>query len=161
VFSSTSRSRRLDIATPCNEREESLRAESTNRSGLHTHPAASDRATVPRPRQRDRKSQDITTQMCGTCGPELNSIENLGHYLKSRYWLNRVHADYEALKAAAIEAWRHAVLGPKLMIALCAATYLKRANTRKDEESASGSRPRQRFILPPLFVAERLDGVQL
>ena len=30
-------------------------------------------------------------------------------YLKSHFWSNRAYADYDALEAAAIDAWRHAV----------------------------------------------------
>ena len=45
------------------------------------------------------------------------------------YWSNRAHADYEALEAAAIEAWRHAALDVELMKTVCAAPYLKRASS--------------------------------
>jgi transposase len=59
--------------------------------------------------------------------PELNPIENLWHYLKSHYWSNRAHADYEALEVAAIKAWRRAALDPHLMKTVCAAPYMERA----------------------------------
>jgi hypothetical protein len=32
------------------------------------------------------------------------------HYLKSHYWSNHAHANWEAFEAAAIEAWRHLAL---------------------------------------------------
>lgn len=58
---------------------------------------------------------------------ELNPIENLWHYLKSHYWSNRAHADYEALKAAAMTTWRNAVLDEELVKSVCAAPYIDRA----------------------------------
>lgn len=61
--------------------------------------------------------------------PELNPVENLWHYLKSHFWSNRVYADYEALEAAAIAAWRKAVLDAALMQTVCAAPYLARATS--------------------------------
>jgi hypothetical protein len=61
--------------------------------------------------------------------PELNPIENLWHYLKSHYWSNRAYDDYEALEVAAVEAWHHAVLDSELMKTVCAAPFLKRANS--------------------------------
>jgi len=61
--------------------------------------------------------------------PELNPIENLWHYLKSHFWSNRAYADYEALEQAAVDAWRTAVLDPELMKTVCAAPYLKSANS--------------------------------
>lgn len=62
--------------------------------------------------------------------PELNPVENLWHYLKSHYWSNRSYADYAALEEAAISAWRHAVLDSDLMKTVCAASYIKRADSK-------------------------------
>src|SRR5512144_1782028 len=45
--------------------------------------------------------------------PELNPVENLRHYLRSHYWSHRVFADYEALRDAAVEAWRAVCLDPE------------------------------------------------
>ena len=59
--------------------------------------------------------------------PELNPIENLWHYLKSHFWSNRAYADYDALEAAAMTAWRKAVLDEDLVKSVCAAPYLDRA----------------------------------
>ncbi len=59
--------------------------------------------------------------------PELNPIENLWHYLKSHYWSNKLHKDYDALEEAAIAAWRNAVLNSDLMKTVCAASYVKSA----------------------------------
>ena len=56
--------------------------------------------------------------------PELNPMENLWHYLKSHYWSNRFHEDYEALERAAIMAWRDAVLDKGLMKTVCSAPYV-------------------------------------
>ncbi|WP_406696343.1 transposase [Singulisphaera sp. Ch08] len=38
--------------------------------------------------------------------PELNSVENLWHDLRSHHWSHRVYTDYEALRDAATVAWR-------------------------------------------------------
>ena len=71
--------------------------------------------------------ENVTLLQLPAYSPELNPIENLWHYLKSHYWSNRAHANYEALEVAAIEAWHHAVLDTELMKTVCAAPYLKRA----------------------------------
>jgi len=60
--------------------------------------------------------------------PELNPIENLWHYLRSHYWSNRCHQDYEDLIQAATHAWRHACLDADLMKTVCAAPYLTHAD---------------------------------
>jgi transposase len=56
--------------------------------------------------------------------PELNPIENLWHYLRSHHWSLRVYRDYEALKEAAVEAWRAVCLIPELVRSICAAPYI-------------------------------------
>lgn len=61
--------------------------------------------------------------------PELNPIENLWHYLKSHFWSNRAYADYEALEAAAMDAWRRAVLDEELVRSVCSAPYTQRATS--------------------------------
>ncbi len=81
--------------------------------------------------------ENITTIQLPAYSPELNPIENLWHYLKSHYWSNRAHADYEALEVAAIEAWRHAAIeawrhaamDAELMKTVCNAPYLERASS--------------------------------
>lgn len=73
--------------------------------------------------------ENVTPLQLPAYSPELNPIENLWHYLKSHYWSNRAYADYEALEAAAVEAWHHAVLDPELMKTVCAAPYVERANS--------------------------------
>ena len=75
-----------------------------------------------------RIPQNITLLQLPAYSPELNPIENLWHYLKSRFWSNRAYASYEELETAAIDAWRRAVLNPDLMKTVCAAKYLKRAD---------------------------------
>ena len=59
--------------------------------------------------------------------PELNPVENLWHYLRSHYWSNRCHQDYDDLTKAATHAWRHACLNADLMKTVCAVPYLNRA----------------------------------
>ncbi len=55
---------------------------------------------------------------------ELNPVENLWHYLRSHYWSWRVYRDYEALKDAAVVAWRAVCLVPELVRSVCAAPYI-------------------------------------
>ena len=57
--------------------------------------------------------------------PELNPVENLWHYLRSHFWALRVYADYEALKEAAVTAWRAVCLVPELVRSVCAAPYIE------------------------------------
>jgi hypothetical protein len=59
--------------------------------------------------------------------PELNPVENLWHYLRSHHWSLRVFTDYEALKEAAVAAWRAVCLVPELVRTVCAAPYLAEA----------------------------------
>jgi hypothetical protein len=54
--------------------------------------------------------------------PELNPVENLRHYLPSRYWSLGVYRDHEALEAA--EAWRAVCLEPGSIRSICAAQYV-------------------------------------
>ena len=56
--------------------------------------------------------------------PELNPVENLWHYLRSHYWSLRVYQDYEALKEAAVIAWRAVRLVPEMIRSVCAAPYI-------------------------------------
>src|SRR5262249_2582424 len=56
--------------------------------------------------------------------PELNPVENLGHYLRSHHWSHRVYLDYQALRDAAAVAWRAVCLDPEKIRTSCAAPYL-------------------------------------
>jgi hypothetical protein len=56
--------------------------------------------------------------------PELNPVENLWHYLRSHHWSLRVYRDYEALKEAAVTAWRDVCMVPDLVRSVCAAPYI-------------------------------------
>jgi transposase len=56
--------------------------------------------------------------------PELNPVENLWHYLRSHHWSHRVYLDYEALRDAAVVAWRAVCLDPEKIRTICAAPYL-------------------------------------
>ena len=53
-------------------------------------------------------------------------MENLWHYLKSHYWSNRVHENYEALERASIAAWHDAVLDGDLMKTVCSPPLCQR-----------------------------------
>lgn len=76
-----------------------------------------------------RVPENVTLVQLPPYSPELNPIENLWHYLKSHFWSNRAYDDYNALEAAAIDAWRHAVLDQELVQSVCNAPYLKRATS--------------------------------
>ncbi|MBX6312148.1 MAG: transposase [Isosphaeraceae bacterium] len=39
--------------------------------------------------------------------PELNPVEHLGHYLRSRHWSHRMYRDYDELEAEAIRSLLH------------------------------------------------------
>ncbi len=86
-------------------------------AGFHT----SKRLQVP---------DNITLIQLPPYSPELNPIENLWHYLKSHYWSNRTYEDYDELEQAAIDAWHLAVLDADLMMSVCAAKYLNRADSK-------------------------------
>ena len=60
--------------------------------------------------------------------PELNPVENLWHYFRSRYWANRAYADYDDLRYAAIDAWQKAALEPAIIKSVCRASYAERSN---------------------------------
>lgn len=60
--------------------------------------------------------------------PELNPVENLWLYLRSRYWANRAYADYDDLRYAAIDAWQKAALEPAIIKSVCRASYAERSN---------------------------------
>jgi transposase len=72
---------------------------------------------------------NVTLIQLPAYSPELNPIENLWHYLKSHYWSNKLHQDYDALEQAAVSAWQNAVLKPELMKTVCAAPYVNRADS--------------------------------
>ena len=58
--------------------------------------------------------------------PELNPVENLWHYLRSHYWANRIYADYDTLRCAAVDAWHKAALNPAIIQSVCRASYAER-----------------------------------
>lgn len=58
--------------------------------------------------------------------PELNPVENLWHYLRSHYWANRIYADYDALRLAAVDAWQRAALDKETVKSVCFAKYAQR-----------------------------------
>ena len=55
--------------------------------------------------------------------PELNPVENLWHYLRSHYCANRIYADYDALRLAAVDAWQKAVLDKEIVKSVCLTKY--------------------------------------
>jgi transposase len=59
--------------------------------------------------------------------PEQNPVENLWHYLRSHYWSNRIYADYDALRIAAVDAWQQVCLEPAMLRSICHCTYIERS----------------------------------
>lgn len=57
--------------------------------------------------------------------PQLNPIEKLWQYLRKHYWSNRMYADYDALRIAAIEAWQKTCLDKEKVKSICRAKYIE------------------------------------
>ena len=57
--------------------------------------------------------------------PQLNPIEKLWQYLRQHYWSNRVYADYDALRCAAVEAWQNTCLEKVKVKSICKANYVE------------------------------------
>src|SRR3954453_8986489 len=57
--------------------------------------------------------------------PELNPVENLGHYLRAHYWSHGVYPDYDTLLRVATETWRKVCLDPEKIRSICAVPYLE------------------------------------
>jgi transposase len=73
-----------------------------------------------------RVPANITLLPLPPYAPELNPVEDLGHYLRSHHRANRVHRDYDALVWAAVDSGRAVCLRPELVRTVCAATYLEK-----------------------------------
>jgi transposase len=59
--------------------------------------------------------------------PELNPVENLWHYLRSHYWSNREHKDYDALCETVCSSWQDACLDEERIKTVCHVGYLEKA----------------------------------
>lgn len=57
--------------------------------------------------------------------PQLNPIEKLWQYLRKHHWSNRVHADYDALRCAAIESWQETCLDKVKIKSICRTKYVE------------------------------------
>ncbi|MHC4498951.1 MAG: transposase, partial [Planctomycetota bacterium] len=55
--------------------------------------------------------------------PELNPVENLWHYLRSHYWIDRIYADYDSLGFAAEDACQKAALDKETVKSICFTEY--------------------------------------
>jgi transposase len=71
--------------------------------------------------------ENITIIPLPPYSPQLNPVEKLWQYLRQHYWSNRVYADYDALRIAAIDAWQQVALKPNLVKSICRAEYIERA----------------------------------
>ena len=72
--------------------------------------------------------ENVTIVPLPPYSPELNPVENLWHYLRSHYWANKIYADYDGLRMAAIDAWRKAALNKELVKSVCGTSYEQRSN---------------------------------
>ena len=68
--------------------------------------------------------ENVTIVPLPPYSPELNPVENLWHYLRSHYWANRIYADYDALRLAAVEAWQKAALDKEIVKSVCFTEYV-------------------------------------
>jgi len=68
-------------------------------------------------------TEDMTILPLPPYSPELNPVENLWHYLRSHYLANRIYADYDAIRIAAVNAWRKAVLDNEIVKSVCFTKY--------------------------------------
>lgn len=84
-----------------------------DRAGFHT----SKKLKIP---------ENVTIVPLPPYSPELNPVENLWHYLRSHYWANRIYADYDALRLAAVDAWQKAVLDKEIVKSVCFTEYAQR-----------------------------------
>ena len=75
-----------------------------------------------------RVPENITIVPLPPYSPELNPVENLWHYLRSHHWSNRIYADYDELRLAAIEAWQQSALDPAVIQSVCRTPYIERTN---------------------------------
>jgi len=69
---------------------------------------------------------NVTVVPLPAYSPELNPVENLWHYLRSHHWSNRIYADYDALRLAAVDAWQKSALDPTIIQSVCRAPYAER-----------------------------------
>jgi len=67
--------------------------------------------------------ENITIVPLPAYSPELNPMENLWHYLRSRYWSNRTFDDYDALVDAAQTAWQRSACDPTTIQSVCRVSY--------------------------------------
>ena len=71
-------------------------------------------------------SENMTIVPLPPYSSELNPVENLWHYLRSHYLANRIYADYDALRFAAVDAWQKAALDKKIVKSVCFTKYAQR-----------------------------------
>jgi len=72
-----------------------------------------------------RLPENVTLVYLPPYSPQLNPIEKLWQYLRKHYWSNRVYADYDALRVAAVEAWQKTCLDKGKVKSICRAKYVE------------------------------------
>ena len=71
---------------------------------------------------------NITILLLPPYSPELNPIENLWHFIKSRHTSNRAYTGYDDLMDAVGDAWRS--LTQQRLQSVCRCRYLEHGNQR-------------------------------
>lgn len=66
---------------------------------------------------------NVTLVRLPSYSPELNPVERVWLHLRERYLSHRLHDSYEAILAAACNAWRR--LSPERLQSLCAYPWIK------------------------------------
>ena len=72
-----------------------------------------------------RLPENVTLIHLPPYSPQLNPIEKLWQYLRKHYWSNRVYADYDALRVAAVDAWQKTCLDEGQVKSICRAKYVE------------------------------------
>jgi transposase len=77
---------------------------------------------------------NVTVLYLPPYSPELNPVERLWAYLRSRFLSNRVFDDYQHLLNGGAEAWQQ--LTPERLRSVCACTYLIRLRVQRRARTA-------------------------
>ena len=79
--------------------------------------------------------------------PQLNPIEKLWQYLRKHHWSNRVYADYDALRVAAIDAWQKTCLDKKKVKSVKKGSKVEVPESTAPKEEGKGN-PSVSIIVP-------------
>ena len=71
---------------------------------------------------------NVTLVPLPACSPELNPVERVWLYLKERFLLHRLLADYDAIVDAACAAWNRLVEDAGRIMSLCSYPWIPAVN---------------------------------